>query len=80
MKYLFFSIVFILCIGLAGLGFADNSQRISELLKQQQVCVERIQQYQAIIQNNQAEALRLDGAIRELREQDKPKPKEEVKK
>ena len=60
--------------------FCDNSQRIEELITKQKEILSQIQGVQTFIQNGQAEALKIQGAIDELRLQDtKEKPNEEKK-
>lgn len=66
----------LLLIGICSFAQADNSAKIAELTAKQQEIIKQLQQAQQFIQNAQAEALRLDGAIGILKELDAPKIEE----
>ena len=58
---------------MASVCFADNSVRIAELEKDLQRVVQEIQSAEQYKQNKQVEGLKIEGALEELREMDKPK-------
>lgn len=53
------------------ISYADNKVRIEELIKKQQEIVNQIQQAQVFISQKQSEALKIQGAVEELQNQDK---------
>jgi hypothetical protein len=61
-------------------AFADNSTRIKELQEEGKTLLEKRQQYTQVMQQIDMRLVEIQGAVKELQNQDKPQDKPEEKK